>query len=206
MSKTWEQVDNSALEEKAAMREKYLPKAARVLDLFCGNVEMYKRVYRGKAEIYHGVDKEKIHTDEICTLQDNIRYIKTNDISSFNVFDLDDYGSPWKLLYLIIKKVPPGNYTFFITDGLPARLSVNNKATKFISATEQIPNGLKLTGLYKFYVSIFGTMLRTLEKKYGCEVKKAVYFKNQRGTVYYWTIKLTKYREPDNQHHSQKPI
>jgi hypothetical protein len=178
--------------EKAVMRIKYLPKDARVLDLFCGNGEMYRRVYRDRVMFYHGLDKKNIHDYKICELQNNLIYIQHNDLSQYNTFDLDDYGAPWKQLYLILRKLPSGEYTFFITDGLVVHMEIDGDVTKFVSATERMPQSMNIPGLNRFYLDIFATMLKDLERRYDCIVGFAKYFHNERRSVYYWTIKITK--------------
>lgn len=188
----WNKTDNSMEHEKALMCTHNLPNDARVLDLFCGNGEMYRRAYQGKVLKYHGVDKKKIHNPEICTLTNNMVYVAHNDISEYNVFDLDDYGTPWKLLYLIIRKLLPGEITVFVTDGLVVHQKVDGTVTKFVSATEHLPRKINLPGLNRFYVDIFATMLKNIEKRYGWITQKAQYFHNPRRTVYYWALKLKK--------------
>jgi hypothetical protein len=178
--------------EKAELRIRNLPSDTKVLDLFCGTGKMYNLVYKGRVTEYHGVDKEKVHSQELCTLVDNTVFITTNDITRYNVFDLDDYGSPWKLIYLILKKQPPGEVTIFITDGLVLHQKMKGKVTKFVSAIEQIPQKMNLPGINRFYVEVFSTMLLDLEKRYGWKTLKAQYFHNDRRTVYYWAIKLKK--------------
>jgi hypothetical protein len=188
----FKQKDNSMTFEKAAMRIKYLPKDARVLDLFCGNGEMYRRAYRDRVTSYHGLDKEKVHSFDLCEMQNNLVYIQHNDLSQYNTFDLDDYGVPWKQLYMILRKLPAGEYTFFITDGLVIHMEVDGRVTKFVSATERVPQSMTLPGINRYYVDIFATMLKDLERRYDCIVRLAKYFHNERRSVYYWTIKITK--------------
>ncbi len=188
--KIWSKTDNSMEWQKAQLRIKYLPKNARVLDLFCGNGEMYKRTYKDRVLKYHGTDKEKIHDPNICTLIDNTVYIAHNDILDYNVFDLDDYGTPWKVLYLILRKLTSGEITIFVTDGLVLHQKVDGTVTKFVSATERLPRKMNLPGINRFYVDIFGTMLKDIEKRYGWKTEKAVYFHNSQRTVYYWALKL----------------
>ncbi len=188
----WEFKDNSMQYEKAAMRIKYLPQDAQVLDCFCGNGEMYKRAYKDRAVYYHGLDKEKVHDYKICELQNNLVYIQHNDLSQYNTFDLDDYGVPWKQLYIILKKLPAGEYTFFITDGLVMHMKVDGEVTKFVSATERVPQSMNLPGINRYYLDIFATMLKDLERRYNCIVGFAKYFHNERRSVYYWTIRICK--------------
>lgn len=194
--KAWDKEDNSMAHQKALLRLTNLPKRARVLDLFCGNGEMYNRAYKGRVEYYHGVDKEKIHNPKICTLTNNIVYITQNTLDDFNVFDLDDYGTPWKQLYLILKKLKRDEVTIFVTDGLVLRQKMDGTVSKFVSATEQIPRKMNIPGLNRWYVDIFATMLLDLEKRYNWKTVKAQYFHNERRTVCYWALKMEKAQSP----------
>lgn len=190
-----ESLDNSMLKKKAKMRQLYLPTPARVLDLYSGEGELYKLCYKGQVKKYHGVDKEKIHTPALCTLAGNINFVRTHDISNYNVFDLDAYGTPWKLIYTILQKlaVPgaPEQITMFVTDGLIMHQKVDSRVTKWVSATEGIPPRFKLPGINRFYVDIFCTMLKDLRRRYAWKTDMAKYFHNQKVTVFYWVLKLT---------------
>ena len=188
--KAWDKEDNSMAHQKALLRINNLPKQARVLDLFCGNGEMYNRAYKGRVEYYHGVDMEKIHDPKICTLTNNIVYITQNNLDDFNTFDLDDYGCPWKQIYLIFRKLRRPDATLFVTDGLVMHQKVDGKVTKFVSATENLPKNFNIPGLNRWYVDIFATMLLDIEKRFGWKTIKAEYFPNSRRSVYYWAIKL----------------
>lgn len=172
----WKPTDNSALEAKAELRRRYLPKSIYVLDLFCGNGQMYEKVYRDHVAQYHGVDKEKIHTPGLCTLTKNTIYVSRNDIEPFNVFDLDDYGSPWGLFYLILKKKKAGPITIFMTDGLVQHQKVDGKVTKFVSATEGLPQKWNIPGINRWYVDIFATMLKDIDNRFGWETKRRSIF------------------------------
>lgn len=188
----WDKKDNTKEYEKALMRSAYLPQDAYVLDLFCGKGSMYKLAYENNVKAYKGTDIEKVHNNELCEICDNLRYVKERDISEFNVFDLDAYGSPWKLFYLILRKIQPGEYVFFITDGLVQKQKMGGQVTKFLSGTERIPKGFNIPGLNRFYVDVFLTMLKDAKKRYGLVVNKAAYFHNDRRSVYYWALKIKK--------------
>ena len=192
MIKQWGKVDNSSMRLKADLRIRNLPESPAVLDLFCGAGQMYNAAYRGRVVLYRGVDKDKIHDPDICTLANNVAFIQQNNIDRYNVFDLDDYGSPWKQLYLILRKLNRPDVTIFITDGLVMRQKVNGKVSKFVSATERIRRGMNIPGLNRWYVDIFATMLLDIEKRYGWKVINAKYFHNERRSVYYWCLRLEK--------------
>lgn len=187
-----EKKDNSNAWLKAEMRRAFLPEDARVLDLFCGTGEMYRRAYEGRALQYRGIDKAQIHDVQKCTLIDNVTYVTRHDMDKYNVYDLDDYGCPWALLYLILRKRAPGEITVFITDGLPLRFKLSGKVTALISGIEQIPRDMKLPGQFRFYVDMFATMLLDVERRYGWKTEQAVYTHNDGATVYYWALKMRK--------------
>jgi SAM-dependent methyltransferase len=193
MSK-WESKDNSETIQKAAIRKYLIANNSKVLDLFCGNGIMYELAYKDNPKVidYIGVDKNKIHDEKLCYLQDNMQFIQKNNISEYNVFDLDAYGCPWKLLFHIMLKNPKKEVVFFLTDGLTTRMKMSNYATDLIAATEKIPKGFKPHGIYRFYVDIFKTMLLRVEEKTGYKTTEAKYFNNNKGTVYYWYLKFKK--------------
>jgi SAM-dependent methyltransferase len=191
-SKGWEKKDHTGKWLKINLRRKYLPKNARVLDLFCGNGEIYREVYKGNVDKYMGIDKEKIHNQKLCVKTNNLYFVSRNNINDFNVFDLDDWGSPWKLFYLILKKWQGPEAVFFITDGLKLHQNVDGNVTKWVSATEKIPCKFNIPGLNRCYVDIFGTMLLDVQKRFNCKIKNPIYLTNDRKSVFYWYLKLNK--------------
>ncbi len=189
---SWDKKDNSEKWYKINLRRKYLPKNAKVLDLFCGRGEIYNEVYKGKVAYYIGIDKEKIHSEKLCIKTNNIAFVSKNNINQFDVFDLDDWGSPWKLFYLILKKWHGNKATFFVTDGLKLYQNVNGNITKWVSATEQIPCKTNIPGLSRWYVDIFATMLLDVQKRFTCKVENPVYIFNNRKSVCYWAFNIKK--------------
>lgn len=184
--------DNSSLHEKIALRAKFLPEDARVLDCFCGDGKMFFGAYKGKSQLYHGLDIEKVHTKALCEIADNEKWVKSNDLSGFNVFDLDAYGCPWKLLFLICQKIPEGEYTFFVTDGIVLRAKLSGHPPGTICAFENIPKEFVIPHLFRWYVPIFMTMLRALSERCGLSIGKTYWLKNSELSVYYWAIKVNK--------------
>lgn len=183
--------DNSWEVEKIKLRKKFLPKNARVLDLYCGNGHMYKSVYSNKVSIYTGVDKEKIFDNEKCFLCDNKEFIQKNDIKKYNTFDLDAYGTPWFLFEDIIKKSSKEKLYFFITDGLFNDLHHSWGAkTKIFLQTEGIEYGTKIFGVWIFYPDFVLNFLKQTLSKYGRKLTKAFSLKNSRNKVCYWFLEI----------------
>jgi len=189
----WESKDNSMVEEKAELRRRFLPEEAHVLDLFCGTGQMYDRAYKGRVTRYFGVDREKAHDMRLCAISDNQEWVRRNDIAGFNVFDLDDYGSPWPLLYLLLKELGRSeeNLTIYLTDGLVIHQKLTGAVTRWVSATERLPRKMNVPGINRFYLDIFGTMLLDMQRRFGRRVERAAYFQNRKRTVYYWYLHLT---------------
>ncbi len=184
--------DNSSPTLKATLRERMLKgvEKPRVLDLFCGNGEMYKRVYAGRAAEYVGVDREKVHDRSLCLIMDNRQYVAAHDLSRFDVFDLDAYGCPWGLMYRVLERAGVGPITLFVTDGLAERLRRNNKPLQIVSATNRIPKGMRIPAAVRWYEAMFKTMLLELGARFGWRVTHGLYGFNSGKSVCYWGIRL----------------
>ncbi len=146
--------DNSFPEVKIAMRNRYVRPDDKVLDLYCGTGEMYDGSYRGVVAEYVGIDKAKVHTPDICHVSDNARWVRQNDISRFTVFDLDAYGSPLKLLNLVLSKATQPRATAFLTDGTPLRLRLEQNLPRVLAASEGVRKSAVLYGVARWYVDI----------------------------------------------------
>lgn len=81
---------------------------ACVLDAFAGDGTMYREVWRDAA-LCVGCDREWFKDDRLAYVADNRRLLRSIDLSPFNVFDLDSFGSPWHQVLIIAarRKVQP---------------------------------------------------------------------------------------------------
>lgn len=190
--------DNSNPELKAHLRSTYLDaleEAPRVLDLFCGAGEMYKRVYAGRAKEYVGVDREKVHDPQLCVVVDNRTFVAHNDLGRFDVFDLDDYGCPWGLLYRVLEKAGPAKIVVFLTDGLMKRSQLNSKPPRIVAAINGIPKSMLIPALPRRYHDLFRTMLLDVDERFGYHTARATYARSERSDVYYWALRLERPEE-----------
>lgn len=114
--------DNRALDIKVKIRNdalSFLSDDASVLDVFAGQGEMYMHVW-SKCKNYLGIDKKKFFDTRNLICGDNIKLIRTLDLNSFNVFDIDSYGSPYEILRYVVETINDGDQKkicFCITDG-----------------------------------------------------------------------------------------
>lgn len=107
---------------KVAIRENVLShiKGARVFDGFAGSGEMFRAVWH-KADAYCGCDMRFFMDDDrFAYVGDNRRVMRVVDLSPFNIFDLDAYGSPWEQVTILAanRKLRPGEMVgLILTDG-----------------------------------------------------------------------------------------
>jgi len=188
--------DNSSPELKATLRERMLKdlKEPHVLDCFCGNGEMWRRVYQGRAAEYVGLDREKVHSRKLCLLMDNRQYVGAHDISRFNVIDLDAYGCPWALVYRVLERAGAGPLALFVTDGLIESLNRKSMPSHIVSATQRIPKSMPIPAPGRWYVAMFKTMLLDAGGRYGWRVTRGLHGFNSGKTVCYWGLRLERHK------------
>lgn len=78
---------------------------AHVFDAFAGEGHMYRGCWN-EAASYVGCDKDLFMDQRLAYVADNVRVMRAIDLSRFNVFDLDAYGSPWELVYILATRRP----------------------------------------------------------------------------------------------------
>lgn len=78
---------------------------ARVLDCYCGPVgEMHAAVWHRAAE-YTGIDEDFRWPDKRCRfVADTCTVLRSIDLTAFNVFDIDAFGSPWEAADIIAQR------------------------------------------------------------------------------------------------------
>lgn len=93
----------SAISAKVDLREKALAFVgdAHVLDAFCGRGMMHERVWH-KASSYVGIDQRLYWPPAVPRFcGETTRILRAVDLSPYNVFDLDSWGSPWHAALII---------------------------------------------------------------------------------------------------------
>lgn len=84
-------------------------KDSAVFDAFGGTGKMYSEVWKD-AGSYTGCDMKPQRDSRLMFCADNRRVMRAIDLTSFNVIDLDSYGSPWEQAIIIaeLRRVAPG--------------------------------------------------------------------------------------------------
>lgn len=117
-----------AMPGKLALRREALAMVSqpRVLDLFAGRGMMYRAVWH-EAAAYVGSDKDLnqvLRHPAACHHAPASILLRALDLSAFNIFDLDAYGSPWEEVTILAARrrlVPGERVAVVITDGSPRR-------------------------------------------------------------------------------------
>ena len=78
---------------------------ARVFDAFAGNGKLHDAVW-SRAAAYQGCDTTLYLDTRTMFCADNRRVLRCIDLGTFNVFDLDAFGSPWEQAAIIAARRP----------------------------------------------------------------------------------------------------
>lgn len=97
-----------------------------VFDAFCGDGHMWQAVW-SEAESYLGCDEKQLslaekHRRLVC---DNKLALRSLDLSQFNIFDFDAYGSPWEQMVILAARriwAPSERGAVVLTDGTSRKL------------------------------------------------------------------------------------
>ena len=105
-TKVGRHTDNSHLDIKVALRQNHLPgkKSLTVLDCYHGEGAIWNHIKRStdKTILMVGIDKKEI--DGVLQLKgDNLKFIRSMNLSVYDVIDLDAYGIPYRALREVLR-------------------------------------------------------------------------------------------------------
>lgn len=112
----------AGLDAKIELRRRVLAHVspAHVFDAFCGLGEMRREAWSAAAS-WTGCDQRPWSPDQPARfIADNLDVMRAIDLSRFNVFDFDAYGSPWGQMLILAKlrRWAPGERgAVLVTDG-----------------------------------------------------------------------------------------
>lgn len=179
--------DNAKITAKKEIRENVLSMikergSANIIEVFCGTGEMYQSVWK-RADKYLGIDKLKFFDERTTICGDALKALLTIDISEFNIFDIDAYGSPYDCLSIITDKLigRKGIIGFVITDGSGMDLKMGN-----ISKGLQKIVGLdvnKVAKIYKFHDLLIKKIVENISIKLGADIIQTSIAKGKTGAA-----------------------
>jgi hypothetical protein len=144
---------------------------ASVFDAFAGPGEMYRAVWR-EARHYVGCDKTWYRDDRIAFVADNRRVLRCINLSAFNVFDLDSFGSPWEQATIIAarRKVKAGERIgLILTEGSGLKLKMGQPPAALAELC-----GLqgKIAGLIRGKHELIHKAIGSLARQMNCQVTR----------------------------------
>lgn len=165
----------AAAKAKAELRQNILdnmgPENCHVMDAFAGDGSMFRKIWH-QAKGYVGCDLVFYRDDRSAYVCDNRRVLRAIDLSPFNIFDLDAYGSPWEQALIVAdrRKVATGETIgILLTEGSSLNLKMGGmpKALQMIS-------GLRsgIAGANRNQDAIIDMAIAGLCRKMNCELVK----------------------------------
>lgn len=99
-------VDSTYFSEKVFIRISALPdkKDITILDCFAGTGKLWNEVKRQTDKNISIIQIDEKETQNIDLVGDNVKYLKSLDLSKFDIIDLDAYGTPFAQLEIIFNK------------------------------------------------------------------------------------------------------
>lgn len=160
-------MDNSNLGAKTKLRQYFLnkiPDDINVLECFAGE----------KRELYHACyANQKVTSLDMKTVEgtltiDNRKFIAGSDLTKYNFFDLDAYGSPYELMLNIMKK-KTGQYVIILTDGLARNLNYGS-GSKLIQTIINNKAEITIPTLNKHHKFIVKLLIKKISDTYQTEI------------------------------------
>ncbi len=197
LSKKTKKVDNAPGRDKAkiTLRKTILDwigrDEARVFDAFAGEGHMWKEAWR-EASLYTGCDERWVCDERSAFVADNRRVMRCIDLSPYNVFDLDAYGSPWEQALIVAerRRVAPGEViAFALTEGsgLKIKMGMYPNALCEIAGIKQ-----STVGGSRSRDELLTRALKGLAKRMGCDIQRIQRAQSRRGAyMAYATVMLT---------------
>jgi hypothetical protein len=166
---------HSAMSAKVEIRRRLIDrmrgeKATSVFDAFAGRGEFHRAVWR-EADSYTGCDLRYFPDERRAFVADNLRVMRAIDLSAFNIFDLDAYGSPWHQAFIIAsrRKVKPGELiALAITEGNGFNYK-NNVVPHAVTALIGLRHG-RAVGLHHRRDEVIAAILAALARKMDAEI------------------------------------
>lgn len=174
----------AAFKAKVTIRQHVMAAVPRpaVFDAFAGSGEMYSAVWKD-AERYAGCDLKPQRDGRLMFCADNRRVLRAVDLTAFNLFDFDSYGSPWVQTVILAdrRKVQPGELIgLVLTEGAGLAYKAN-----VVPEAIAILTGLRhgIVGLSRKQDAVIDRAIAGLAKRMNCDVMKRWQAEGQTGAV-----------------------
>jgi hypothetical protein len=162
-----------ALAAKVTIRENVMAAIDRpaVFDAFAGEGVLYRAVWH-RAEAYIGCDLKWFRDDRLMFVADNHRVMRAIDLSAFNVFDFDAWGSPWDHVLILAARRPVAageRLGLVLTEGSALKLKMGALPTGLVVLSAIRP---RLDGVAKAHDDIIDRALAGMCRRMHCQIVK----------------------------------
>lgn len=195
MTKQWSQRDNTDKGVKIDIRRRILAELStppHVLECFAGEGKIYTACYQDMD--YLGLDRKKITDGRNMLNIDNLKFLRSADLSRFNVFDCDAYGSPWHQFLIILKRrrmASTEQLAIFLTDGLQFKAAMGD-LPHGLKPYCGIPEKMRVPCLARHMDYIRSLVVTNACKDAALKINTAYIAENPRGNMTYIGLLLTK--------------
>lgn len=161
-----------AFKAKVAIRRNVLGAIgadATVFDAFAGSGKMFSEVWKD-AGSYTGCDLKPQRDSRLMFCADNRRVMRAIDLSKFNVFDFDSYGSPWVQAVILAdrRRVAPGEQIgVILTEGAGFAYK-SNIVPEAIAVLTGLRSGI--VGLGKKQDAVIDRAIAGFVRRMNCEI------------------------------------
>jgi hypothetical protein len=193
-------VDNTGTWRKVALR-----RAARtwvadpsVLDLFCGTGKMWAHCWRDLP--YHGIDANKVFSMRLCEIAQCEQWVEEHDLAPYNVFDADNWGSPWAVVGRVLARSRRPEIAILATDGV-MQMYQRGGGADHLARCYGVVGKVKAGGtLYDRYRDCVTAWLSAECERLGWTIDKVLHADNARPGIAahtnYWAFKFERRAEP----------
>jgi hypothetical protein len=173
--------DNStvALSAKVAIRENVMAAIAQdcatpgpaVFDAFAGEGVLFRQVWH-RAVSYVGCDLKWYRDERLMFVADNHRVMRAIDLSAFNVFDIDSWGSPWDQVLILAARRPLAageRLGLVLTEGSSLKLRMGALPHSLVTLSSIRP---RLDGAARGHDDIIDRALAGMCRRMQCRIVK----------------------------------
>lgn len=187
--------DNTNPGAKIALRNHFLSLMPQphILECFAGEDRILFNA------CYKGMDVTALDTKQVkgALKIDNRKFIASQDLSKYNFFDLDAYGSPYELLLNIFNKKQHGElFIIIITDGLSLELNFG-QSSKLVQTVIKNKSKISIPCLDRHHEYIIKLILKTFTDKFSIECPMVKIIREDDNKMFYLGL-LCKPKIPQN--------
>lgn len=192
--KAWKPTDNTDRGEKLAIRRQLLERieSPSVLECFAGEGRMWRQLYQGLP--YLGLDLKAIDDNRTLLRIDNRKFLRSADLSAYNFFDLDAYGSPWHQFLIVLSRRTlraEERIALALTDGLDFKMRMSSLPAGMRSVLN-LPAGMDVPCLNLHHEFIAKRTIAATCGRLSLKIEYAVAGKNPRGNMLYIGLIISK--------------